>query len=91
MALAGLAERGLPAICIETRRMKAFTRASPVKTDRKDAHLIAQTMRAGIYRAVHVKTAGSQRGRMLLTNRRSLLGAIRGLKARSGELSRLSA
>lgn len=76
----GLCECGLPAICIETRRMKAFSRAAPVKTDRKDAQLIAQAMRVGLYRAVHVKTDGSQKGRMLLTHRRALLGAIRRLE-----------
>ena len=37
----GLVEQGLPAVCIETRRIKAFASASPVKTDRKDAQLIA--------------------------------------------------
>jgi transposase len=37
----GLVEHGVPTVCIETRRMKAFAKASPVKTDRKDAHLIA--------------------------------------------------
>ena len=52
----GLVERDLPAVCIETRRMKAFAKASPVKTDRKDAHLIALAMKAGLYRAVHVRT-----------------------------------
>jgi transposase len=61
----GLLERGLPAVCIETRRIKAFAKASPVKTDRKDAHLIALAIKAGLYRAVHVKTDESQRLRFL--------------------------
>ena len=76
----GLAERGLPAVCIETRHMKAFAKASPVKTDRKDAHLIALAMKAGLYRAVHVKTDQSQRLRFLLTARELLLRQVRQLE-----------
>jgi hypothetical protein len=40
------------------------------KTDRNDARGIAQMMRAGLYRKVHVKTVRSQKLRMLLTNHR---------------------
>ena len=68
----GLREAGLPAICIETRRMKAFASATPVKTDRKDARLIAQAMRVGLYREVHVKSRESQELRLLLRNRWTL-------------------
>jgi transposase len=35
---------GLPAICIETRRMKGATAAMAVKTDRNDARAIAHAM-----------------------------------------------
>src|SRR5216683_671137 len=38
---------GLPAICIETRRMKGATAAMAVKTDRNDARAIAHAMRVG--------------------------------------------
>lgn len=68
----GLRESGLTAICIETRRMKAFASASPVKTDRKDAQLIAQAMRVGLFREVHVKSIESQELRLLLRNRWTL-------------------
>lgn len=68
----GLKEAGLAAICIETRRMKAFASASPVKTDRKDARLIAQAMRVGLFREVHVKSVESQELRLLLRNRWTL-------------------
>lgn len=68
----GLWEAGLAAVCIETRRMKAFASASPVKTDRKDARLIAQAMRVGLFRAVHVKSRESQEYRLLLRNRWTL-------------------
>ena len=54
---AGLRAAGLPAICIETRRMKGATAAMAVKTDRNDARAIAHAMRVGWFTAVHVKTA----------------------------------
>ena len=64
-----LAEAGLPAICVETRHMRAALKAQINKTDRNDARGIAQMMRAGLYRPVHVKTVRSQKLRMLLTHR----------------------
>ena len=70
---AGLRAAGLPAICIETRRMKGATAAMAVKTDRNDARAIAQAMRVGWFTAVHVKTTASQELRLLLSNRRTLL------------------
>ncbi|CCQ74656.1 IS110 family transposase [Magnetospira sp. QH-2] len=76
---AGLSSRGLPVICIETRQMKAFASASPVKTDRRDARLIGQAMRTGLYRATHVKTARSQELRMVLTHRETLVHQVRQL------------
>ena len=68
----GLRAAGLPAICIETRRMKGATAVMAVKTDRNDARAIAQAMRVGWFTAVHVKTAESQELRLLLTNRKTL-------------------
>ena len=67
-----LAEAGLPVICVETRHMRAALRAQINKTDRNDARGIAQMMRAGLYRPVHVKTLRSQKVRMLLTHRKLL-------------------
>ena len=62
-----LAEAGLPAVCVETRHMQAVLKAQINKTDRNDARGIAQMIRAGLYRPVHVKTLRSQKLRMLLT------------------------
>ena len=67
-----LAEAGLPVICVETRHMRAALQAQINKTDRNDARGIAQMMRAGLYRAVHVKTLRSQKLRTLLTHRKLL-------------------
>jgi transposase len=67
-----LAETGLPMICVETRHMRAVLRAQINKTDRNDARGIAQMMRVGLYRPVHVKTLRSQKLRMLLTHRKLL-------------------
>ena len=59
----GLAEAGLPAICIETRHTKAFLKAQVNKSDRNDARGIAQMMRVNLFRPVHVKTLTSQKRR----------------------------
>jgi transposase len=67
-----LAEAELPAVCVETRHMRAVLKAQINKTDRNDARGIAQMMRAGLYRPVHVKTLRSQKLRMLLTHRKLL-------------------
>jgi Transposase and inactivated derivatives len=68
----GLAEAGFPVICVETRHMRAVLQAQINKTDRNDARGMAQMMRAGLYRPVHVKTLRSQKLRMLLTHRKLL-------------------
>jgi transposase len=65
-----LGEAGLPVICVETRHMRVVLKAQINKTDRNDARGIAQMMRVGLYRPVHVKTLRSQKQRMLLTHRK---------------------
>jgi len=95
----GLTEAGVPVVSIETPRRKAFAGAPPVKTDRKDAALIAQAMRAGLVRAVHVKSRESQALRLLLCNRwalqrkrRDIENEVRGtLKGFGLKLGRVSA
>src|ERR1044072_8268785 len=67
-----LSEAGLPVICVETRHVRIVLKAQINKTDRNDARGIAQLMRVGLYRPVHVKTLRSQKLRMLLTHRKLL-------------------
>jgi len=62
----------LPVICVETRHIRAVLKAQINKTDRNDARGIAQMMRVGLYRPVHVKTLRSQKLRMLLIHRKLL-------------------
>jgi transposase len=97
----GLAEAGLPVTCVETRHMKAVLKAQQVnKSDRNDARGIAQMMRVGLYKPVHVKTVRSQELRMLLTARKfvqtkildaenNLRGLLRNFGLKVGAVTRL--
>jgi transposase len=67
-----LAKAGLPIICIENRHAHGVLKARLNKTDRNDARGIAEIMRAGLYKAVHVKTQASQDSKLLLSVRRLL-------------------
>ena len=73
----GLTEAGIPAVCIEARQAKAAMGAMPNKTDRNDARGIAQIMRTGWYRAVHVKSPSCRAWRALLIARRMVLNKRR--------------
>ena len=57
-------------VCAETRQLKAVLSATVNKSDRNDAHGIAQMVRVNLIRPVHVKTVSSQEKRLLLTNRK---------------------
>ena len=81
----GLRDRGLPAVCIDPRRLRAVTKTMPIKNDRNDARAIAHCMRVGWYSVVHVKSEVSQVVRMLLTNRRTLQSKQIDMKTRSAE------
>jgi transposase len=63
----GLTQAGLPAICIETRQANAAMKTMPNKTDRNDARALAQIMRTGWFRQVHVKSRQWSYGRFLVT------------------------
>jgi transposase len=76
----GLAEAGLPAICIETRQANAAMKTMPNKTDRKDARALAQIMRTGWFRQVHVKSRQCRLWRSLLVARRTILNEMRAIE-----------
>ena len=79
----GLRGEGLPAICIETRAANAAMKTMPNKTDRNDARALAQIMRTGWYRQVHVKSRQCRLWRSLLVARRTVLNEMRS-RCRSG-------
>ncbi len=76
----GLREAGLPAICIETRRAHATMKTMPNKTDRNDARALAQIMRTGWFRQVHVKSRQCRLWRSLLVARRTVLNEMRSIE-----------
>jgi len=67
-----LRRAGVPALCLETRHVRAALAAQRNKTDATDALGLAHIVRTGWYRTAHVKTDGAYRLRLLLTQRRSL-------------------
>lgn len=92
---------GFPVIVVEARQMRSSLSAMRNKTDRNDARGIAQMMRLGWFRAVHVKSIDTQRLQTLLSNRRLLKrklidlenhirGALRVYGLRVGQVSRLN-
>jgi transposase len=76
----GLRAAGLPAICIETRQANAAMKTMPNKTDRNDARALAQIMRTGWFRQVHVKSRQSRLWRSLLVARRTVLNEMRAVE-----------
>ena len=53
----GLRGAGLNVQCLDARKVKAALQMQLNKTDQNDAEGLAQIMRTGWYRAVHVKAA----------------------------------
>ena len=69
----GLQQAGYEVICLEPRQTAATLAAMRNKTDRNDARGLAQILRSGWYRRVHVKSLESHQLRALLTSRKAIL------------------
>jgi transposase len=75
----GLSRHALETVLMETRHVRAALKASLIKTDRRDAYGIAQLLRMGWFRPVHVKTASARERRVLLGARDTLVRRLRDL------------
>jgi transposase len=95
---AGMRQAGLAVELLETRHVRNAFKIMPVKTDRKDAHGIAELMRLGWFRPVHCKSIEAQETRALLTARKlvqkellqvaaSLRGVLRGFGLKVGKVA----
>jgi transposase len=93
---AALRQAGFAVELLETRHVRNAFKIMPVKTDRNDAHGIAELMRLGWFRPVHCKTMEAQERRALLTTRKlmqtklhdielSLRGILRGFGLKVGK------
>jgi transposase len=66
--------RGLDVTCLDARHASAALKMQMNKTDQNDAEGLAQIMRTGWYRSVHVKSLDAHRARALLGARAQLVG-----------------
>lgn len=81
-----LSSRCAPVVCIDARAANKALSARMNKSDRSDAEALAQLARTGWYREVHIKSAQSDRLRLLLSARERLIrirmdieGQVRGI------------
>ena len=66
--------RGLKVACLDARHARAALKMQLNKTDQNDAEGLAQIMRTGWYRSVHVKSMEAHHARALLGARAQLVG-----------------
>ncbi len=72
----GLVKEGFSVSVMEARHVRAAFAAMRVKTDRNDARGLAQLVRLGWFKRVHVKSLDAQETRALLTTRTFLIEKI---------------
>ncbi len=72
----GLVKEGFSVSVMEARHVRAAFAAMRVKTDRHDARGLAQLVRLGWFKRVHVKSLDAQETRALLTTRTFLIEKI---------------
>lgn len=73
---AGLTREGFRVTVMEARHVRASLATMRIKTDRNDARGIAQLVRLGWFKAVHVKTPTAQETRALLGGRQFLVDKV---------------
>lgn len=71
---------GLPVVCIDARHAHAALSVRMNKSDQNDARGLAELVRVGWYREVHVKSEESQLVRSILTARARLVSIRRDLE-----------
>lgn len=69
-----LRERGIDVVCLDARHARAALKMRINKTDQNDAEGLAQIVRMGWYRAVHVKSFETHQARAMLGARSQLVG-----------------
>ena len=69
-----LTQLGVPLVCLDARHTKAALSLQANKTDRNDAHGLAQIVRTGWYRPVEMKSLESHELRVMLQARQRLVG-----------------
>ena len=69
----GLKGLGVPIVCMDARHANAALKMMPAKTDRNDAVGLAQIVRTGWCKSVHVKSTPSHEARALLAARSQLV------------------
>jgi transposase len=74
---AGLERAGLLVVLIERRHIKAALSAMMMNTDKHGASGIAQLMRLGWFKPMHLRTLPAQEVRALLTARKLLVERLR--------------
>lgn len=73
----GLATHGFDAVLMETRQVRAALSARATKTDRSDAKGMADLLRMGWFRPVHVKSMDAREHRALLSARSTLVRRLK--------------
>ena len=71
---------GFPVICVDARHMAAILSLSVNKTDKNDARGIANALRGGLYREVHLKSQTAVDVCSLITARKALVNQRTKLK-----------
>ena len=77
---AGLMKEGFRVSVMEARHVRAAFAAMRVKTDRNDARGIAQLVRLGWFKSVHVKAPSAQETRALLNARQFIVDKVTGIE-----------